>query len=95
MAWLRKPGSRVLHIYDKYVPRGLGIGTHSDPAALAICGKRFASPHETNYHVNERVEGERICGHCARSARIKSLVLLARAEGRVVGDPTVRRRSKR
>ena len=44
------------------------------------------------YLVQERVQGERICSHCARFARREALHLLALAEGRELSHTTVRRR---
>lgn len=83
MSWLRKPGSRVLHIRDQFV-----LGSHIE----AKCPARFPEPWNVAYHVSERVEGERVCVHCARIARREALVLLAKADGLALTDPTVRRR---
>ena len=84
MSWLRKPGSKTLHIYDS---------VQREPRQLtAKCPATFPDPHLVSYFVQERVQGEHICSHCARFARREALHLLALAEGRELSDPTVRRR---
>lgn len=71
-------------------PRALHIPHWGRAGVEAYCSATFPDPHLC--WVTERVEGERVCKHCARSARLHALRLLAAAEGRVITDPTVRRR---
>ena len=84
MSWLRKPGSKTLHIYDS---------AQREPRWIkAKCPATFPNPHLVGYFVQERVQGEHICSHCARIARREALHLLALAEGRELSHTTVRRR---
>ena len=85
MSWLRKPGSKTLHIFDS-VQREPRRGFN------AKCPTTFPLPYPVSYLVQERVQGERICSHCARFARREALHLLALAEGRELSHTTVRRR---
>lgn len=81
MSWIKAPSSKVLHIRN--------WRRHHQSTVPALCSTRLGAYG----WVSERVEGERVCAHCAREARREALSLLAAADGRVIEDPTVRRRS--